>query len=81
MKTLQDEWKEYRDACYPTGIPIEQNIECHQAFFAGALVVLKLAVERAEGMTDEQKYKQIFDLIKEAQQVCQNRVYTMKSRN
>jgi hypothetical protein len=40
MKTLQEEWGCYRDACYPTGTTAIQNQECHQAFFAGASVVL-----------------------------------------
>lgn len=81
MKTLQDQWREYRDACYPQGISGAQNLECHQAFFAGALVVLKLAVERADGLSEEQAYKQIGDLIREAQEVCQRRIYSGKARN
>lgn len=40
MKTLQEEWKNYRDHCYPGGITGVQSQECHQAFFAGASVVL-----------------------------------------
>lgn len=40
MKTLQEEWKNYRDHCYPGGIPALQSQECHQAFFAGASVIL-----------------------------------------
>lgn len=81
MKTLQDQWREYRDACYPTGIPAEQNRECHQAFFAGALVVLKLAVERSYGLSDEDAYKSVGALIREAQEVCEQRVYAVKVRN
>ena len=45
MKTLQDEWKHYRDSCYPTGTTAVQNQECHQAFFAGASVILGLMDE------------------------------------
>lgn len=81
MKTLQDQWREYRDACYPSGLPAAQNIECHQAFFAGALVVLKLATERAEGLTDEAAFKSVCSLIDEAQAVCRQRIYAGKNRN
>ena len=38
MKTMQDEWREYRDACYPDGLSAVQSRETHQAFMAGALV-------------------------------------------
>lgn len=33
-------WRCYRDSCYPDGISTIQSNETHQAFFAGALVVL-----------------------------------------
>ena len=82
MKTLEQQWIEYRDACYPGGLTNQtQHIETRQAFFAGALVVLKLAVERADGLSEEAAYKSIGDLIREAQEVCRQRQYAMKNRN
>lgn len=44
MKTLQDQWKNYRDKVYPKDIPAEQNRECHQAFMAGAFIALSEVV-------------------------------------
>ena len=81
MKTLQDEWREYRDAVYPKGIPANQNLELHQAFFAGALVVLNLAIQRAGELSEEGAFKQIGNLIREAEQTCSQRAYTLKNRN
>jgi len=48
MKTLQDQWKTYRDAIYPKDIPADQNRECHQAFMAGALVALETVAAISE---------------------------------
>jgi len=48
MKTMQEEWRTYRDAVYPQQISFTQTKECHQAFFAGALMVLKAMHELAE---------------------------------
>jgi hypothetical protein len=41
VTTMTEEWRKYRDACYPQGASATQNRECHQAFFAGALCALK----------------------------------------
>jgi hypothetical protein len=38
VKTMHDEWREYRDACYPDGLSEVQSRETQQAFMAGALV-------------------------------------------
>ncbi len=80
-KTLHDEWVQYRNACYPCGVPKAQEIECHQAFFAGALVVLKLATDNAHGLSDEAAYAEVVKVINEAETVCRNRVYAAKGRN
>lgn len=81
MRNLEDEWNEYRNACYPQGLSQVQHIECRQAFFAGALVVLKLAMERAEGLSEQAAYNSVEALILEAQTVCSQRAYALKSRN
>jgi hypothetical protein len=81
MKTLEDQWKTYRDACYPTGVSKLQEVECRQSFFAGALVVLKLATDRAADLSEEDAFKSVGDLIREAQTVCKQRMYEMKGRN
>lgn len=84
MKTLEMQWQEYRDACYPASmgkLSPHQETETRQAFFAGCLVVLKLAVERADGLSEEDAYKSIGNLIREAQEVCRQQVYLGKQRN
>lgn len=81
MNILYKQWEIYRAACYPQGLPKEQETECSQAFFAGALVVLKVAVESSENKSPEQAYSAIASIIKEAETLCRNRVYAAKSRN
>lgn len=84
MRTLEKRWIEYRDACYPPkNGPMNkiQETETRQAFFAGCLVVLKHAVESSADMPEEQAMTYIGNLIKEAQEVCSQRVYEMKERN
>lgn len=44
MKTLQDEWRLFRDKCYPQGMTPDQNRQLHQAFFAGAFVATSLTL-------------------------------------
>ncbi len=82
--TLENQWKVYRDACYPPGkitIDTVQESETRQAFFAGCLVVLKLAVESSDGLPEDQAYEKVCALITEAQKVCRQRIYEMKGRN
>jgi len=84
MNTLEQQWIIYRDAVYPKsqgGPDPIQEIETRQAYFAGCLTVLKFAVEASSEMPEEQAFKFIGDLIKEAQQVCEQRIYEMKGRN
>jgi len=50
MRKLDEQWLIYRNACYPKGIPVAQEQECRQAFFAGCLVVLKFAVESCDAL-------------------------------
>jgi hypothetical protein len=81
--TLEDQWKIYRDACYPPQngkLDALQETETRQAFFAGCLVVLQLATESSQDMPEEQAYRHIMGLIKEAQTVCSQRCYEMKGR-
>lgn len=81
MKTLQDEWSSYRDACYPEGLPADQNRECHQAFFAGCLVVLKFATDASADLPEAEARKFVAGIIREAQEVCQQRVNQLKGNN
>ena len=81
MKTLQDDWKIYRDACYPKGCSAIQNKECHQAFFAGALMALNASVALSVGTDEEQAAKAFGLLIKEAEQVLMDRGSQLKRKN
>jgi hypothetical protein len=84
MTTLESQWLQYRDACYPPKngkLELQQEIETRQAFFAGCLVVLKFAVESSQNLPEEQAFNQIVALINESQTVCSQRVYEMKGRN
>lgn len=80
-KTLQADWAKYRDACYPDGIPADQNRECHHAFFAGALSVLSQMVESADKLSEDEGAKLLGALIQEAQGRCQEIADVMKARN
>ena len=84
MKTLEEEWKQYRDACYPPAegkLPPLQESETRQAFFAGCLTGLVAVTNSAEGLSEDQAYKQIMGLLDEARAVCSERIYEMKGRN
>lgn len=69
MKTLQDEWKQYRNMVYPEDIPADQNRECHQAFMAGALVALNLARAASE-LPEAEAEKELAKVFNEASEWC-----------
>lgn len=82
--TLEDLWREYRDACYPPkNGPLDklQEVETRQAFYAGCLVAIKVMLESSVGMTEEDALKNISNLRNEAETVCRQRIYEMKGRN
>lgn len=66
MKTLQDQWRAYREAVYPGGCSETQDKECHQAFMAGALVVLNKMLAIGEGGTEEAGMATINALVEES---------------
>jgi len=41
-KNLKEAWADYRANLYPSGITGTQEVECSQAFYAGALIMLHL---------------------------------------
>jgi hypothetical protein len=59
MKHPQDLWREYREAVYPgkNPLPAQQNLECHQAFFAGMLSYMTES-DKVASMTDEEAMKE-----------------------
>jgi hypothetical protein len=79
-QTLEDQWRIYRNACYPAGLPPLQETETRQAFFAGCLLVLEFSTTASQGLPDDQAYAFIMGLITEARTVCQLRIFEMKGR-
>lgn len=79
-QSMQEEWQAYKQACYPTGIHATQNKECHQAFFAGALQVLK----RMEEISELPEYDAAIALSKlnrEVLEICSARAMQAEHRN
>jgi len=79
MKTLQDLWKAYRDACYPKDLPAAQNRECHQAFMAGAFsAFVEVQTIGASVKDEEEAARQVGELCHEAEQWCELRAQALK---
>jgi len=79
--TLQDEWQKYKQACYPQGITANQNRECHQAFFAGALVALQSVKTIANALPEGHAAAAVGALMMEAELVTGAHVANLKKRN
>lgn len=82
--TLEDLWREYRDACYPPKngkLDALQETETRQSFYAGCLIAIKVMLESSVGMTEEAAMQNINNLRNEAETVCRRRIYEMKQRN
>lgn len=81
-ENMQVEWRKYRDACYPDGIGAQQNKECHQAFFSGALVIAKHILEIAVNeKTDEAAETKVRKLFTEVSSTIAEIVKTQNQRN
>ena len=80
IKTIQEEWREYRDTIYPQGISGIQNRECHQAFFAGAFATTNLLKALAE-LPDDQAVAGLDKLKREILEFHMAVVGAMKARN
>lgn len=82
--TLEFQWREYRDACYPPNNgPLDklQESETRQAFFAGCLIAIKVMIESSANMPEEQALQNISNFRTEAETVCRQRIYEMKGKN
>jgi hypothetical protein len=75
--TIQEQWRKYRDQCYPEGISGVQNAECHQAFFAGASIALGFMDDISKLPTGE-AVKQLHALCMEAAEVLEARANAIK---
>lgn len=81
MKTMQDEWRSYRDSCYTKGLPAMQNKEVHQAFFAGALTFLKITTDEIAALPDDEAVVEYAKLQREIKEIVQARIKTLEGRN
>lgn len=80
VKSMTDEWRSYRDACYPQGMSAIQNQECHQAFFAGALCAMTAMVV-ASKLPEGQDVKASAALWTEVQEFNRHQAARMRARN
>lgn len=80
MTTMTDEWRAYRDACYPQGMSATQNQECHQAFFAGALCAMT-AMVKASKLPEDEAVKASAALWREVQEFTRHQSARMRARN
>lgn len=80
MKTLQEEWRAYRDAVYPKTISAVQNKECHQAFCSGAFVAIKL-LDELSNLPEDQAVAELRKLSAEAVELCGDIAHQAKARN
>jgi viroplasmin and RNaseH domain-containing protein len=76
----EEVWREYRDLVYPQGMPAQQNLECHQAFFSGALEMMILTAQ-IDAMPGEEADKAMQQIAREVREVCRVRIETLKNRN
>ena len=84
VTTLEEEWRQYRDACYPPHqirLTALQESETRQAFFAGVLVALKVTTESATLLPEHLAQRNIENMNKEALTVCKQRSYYLKNQN
>ena len=64
MRSINDEWRLYRDQVYPKGVPANQNRECHRAFMAGAhaaLCAMTAATDRPDEADAAQELQALAD--------------------
>ena len=80
MKTLQEQWREYRDACYPQPLSAIQNRETHQAFIAGAFSA-KCAVTEISTMPEAQAKAALQKYYREIDELLASIAHLLKNRN
>lgn len=73
MKTLQQEWLDYKRRVYPHDISPLQEVECHQAFFAGAAIAMAGIVQNAQ-QTEEEAVRSVAAMFSEVENVMQDRL-------
>jgi hypothetical protein len=75
MSTLTEEWKKYFAACHPPSqgeIPMLQEIETRQAFFAGALIAMNLIIKTGD-LSDQDAESELEKMFAEAIEINSHR--------
>lgn len=82
--TVEELWREYRDACYPPKngkLDPVQETETRQAFYAGMLTASKVMLESAVNMTEEEAMRNMKTMMDYTQDVCRARIYELERLN
>lgn len=79
MSTMQDSWREFRDAVYPHEISALQNEESHAAFIAGAAVYGEL-LTKLSALPEEEAITELSKLNSELKALLQARADVLKGR-
>lgn len=80
MKNMQEEWDNFLEKCYPTGIGEQQRRQLHQAFFAGAWCSLTLTYGE-KGLTSDQAFAKASAVIDEVKSTINKMVEQHRKRN
>ena len=82
MKTLEQEWIQYRNACYPGKVGELQLAETRQAFYSGCFIAItKMVVMAEQDKAEDQIMIELAALLLEATNAIRDRIHSMKGRN
>jgi hypothetical protein len=79
-KTMQEEWRAYRDKVYPKSMPAMQNQELHQTFFAGAAIAIQ-KLNELSALPEDDATSAVLKLDEEIMAVLQARANQLLARN
>lgn len=80
MRSIEDQWIEYRSKCYPTGLPPQQEVELRQAFYVGVIVAVGMMHDIAKE-PENVAVKRLDTLCVEIAGHIDTRLWQIKSRN
>lgn len=76
--TLKEAWAEYQANIYPQGITKVQQVECSQAFYAGALIMFHLMSGiTALPLTEDEQANKLETVRQEAMNFIKHQVETV----
>jgi hypothetical protein len=71
--TIRDHWDDYKSHCYPNGVSGRRLTEVHQAFFAGAMIMME-ELQKVGGLAEQDALKAVRRLSDEVFDACLARV-------